>query len=179
MTLVWADYPSNWAKPGHIPRGHENEAILDRLASLPPQLIAVKTVDETIISNGTYQDDDHLFLTVEAGATYVYNAKGAFSTSATADWRFQFSVPSGTFSAAYFEYFNDTNAMVRASYSNPTTGGTAGFQGKATDSPFEVGGVFTCGVTGGNMTFQWAQDVSNASNTIVRAGSRFTAIRTS
>ena len=175
---VWADYPTNWPKPGHIPRGFENEAILDRLSSLPPQLIAVKPADETIISNGTYQDDDHLFLTVEAGGTYVFNVAGAFRSNSGVGWRYEFSTPSGSFSAAYFQYFDGSNAMTRASYSNPTTGGTAGFAGKASDTPFEVGGVYTCGLTGGTLQFRWAQEVSTASNTIVRAGSRFTAIRT-
>lgn len=176
MTL-WVDYPEHLAKPGHIPRGHEWEATLDRLASLNPGTTAYKTADETIISTGTYQDDDHLFVTVEANGVYVYTVEGAYSSGVTPDFRFQFSVPSGTFGGTYFQYFDATNAMVRSSYSVPATGAVTGLQGKASDTPFEFGGIFTCGATGGTMQWQWAQDVSTASNTIVRAGSRFTVVR--
>lgn len=176
MTL-WVDYPTNWAKPGHIPRGFENEAILDRLASLNPSTTAYKTVDETIISTGTYQDDDHLFVTVEASGVYVYTIQGAYNSGVTPDFRQRFSVPSGAFAGTYYQYFDATNAMVRASYSVPADGAITGLQGKATDTPFEFGGVYTVGSTGGVMQWQWAQDVSTASNTIVRAASRLSVVR--
>ncbi len=177
MTITWADYPSRWGVPGHINRGYENEAIKDRLASLNPALTAYKTVDETIISTGTYQDDDHLFVPVEAGGVYVYYVVGAYNSGVTPDFRQGFSVPSGTFAGTYYQYFDATNAMIRASYSVPATAAVTGLQGKASDTPFEFGGIFTCGSTGGTMQWQWAQDVSTASNTIVRAGSRLTAVR--
>lgn len=176
MTL-WVDYPSNWAKPGHIPRGFENEAILDRLASLNPALTAYKTVDETIISAGTYQDDDHLFVSVEAGGVYVYTIEGAYNSGVTPDFRQRFSIPSGTFAGTYYQYFDATNVMVRASYSVPADGAITGLQGKATDTPFRFGGIYTCGATGGVMQWQWAQDVSTASNTVVRAATLLSVVR--
>lgn len=176
MTL-WVDYPSNWGKPGHIPKGHENEAILDRLASLNPLTTAYKTIDETIISTGTYQDDDHLFVNVEASGVYVYTVEGAYNSGVTPDFRQRFVVPSGTFAGTYFQYFDSTNVMVRQSYSVPADGAITGLHGKATDTPFEFGGVYTCGSTGGVMQWQWAQDVSTASNTTVRAASRLSVVR--
>jgi hypothetical protein len=177
MTVSWPDYPSNWGKPGHVNLGYENEAILDRLASLNPAQVTYKTADETIISTGTYQDDDHLYVTVEAGGVYVFTVEGAYNSGVTPDFRYQFSVPSGTFSGTYFQYFDASNAMVRSSYSVPATGAVTGLQGKVSDTPFEFGGVYTCGSTGGTMQWQWAQDVSTASNTVVRAGSRFSVTR--
>lgn len=178
MTL-WVDYPSNWAKPGHIPRGYENEAILDRLASLNPEIIAIKTADETIISTGTYQDDDHLFLEVEASGVYVYKIRGGFVSSTTADFRHRMSAPSGTFSGTYFDYSTAAGTNSRLTYSNPTDAANTGLDGKSpTETSFEFGGIFTCGSTGGTLQWQWAQDVSTASNTIVRAGATITAIRT-
>lgn len=176
MTL-WVDYPTNWPKPGHIPRGFEQEAILDRLASLNPATVAYKTSDETIISTGTYQDDDHLFVAVEANGVYVYYLSGAYNTSDTAQFRQRFSVPSGSFAGTYYQYFDQTNASVRASYSVPADGAITGLRGKGADTPFEFGGIYTCGATGGTMQWQWAQNASTASNTIVRAATRLQVTR--
>jgi hypothetical protein len=176
MTL-WADYPSRWASPGHQPRGFENEAILDRLASLNPAFVAYKTSDETIISTGTYQDDDHLFATVEANGVYVVKNIGAYNSGVTPDFRHKWSAPSGTFAAPYFQYFDGTNAMVRSTYSVPADGAVTGLQGKVSDTPFEFGAIYTCGATGGTLQWQWAQDVSTASNTVVRAGTTMTVVR--
>lgn len=183
MTL-WVDYPERWGKPGHINRGHENEAILDRLASLNPALTAYKTSDETIISTGSYQDDDHLFVDVEASGVYVYYIAGAYQSGTTPDFRFRFSAPSGTFAGTYFDYFTSTAVKIRSSYSVPADAAVTGLQGNgglfggvASDTPFEFGGIYTCGTTGGVLQWQWAQDVSTASNTTVRAGTRFTVVR--
>lgn len=181
MTVVWADYPSNWAKPGHIPKGNENEAILDRLLLLTPTQFAYKTADETIISNGTYQNDDHLAIPVEASGVYFYIVKGGFSASTTADFRHKFLAPSGSFSACYYWYFNASNANQRSNYTAATDAAVTGLEGAGVSAsgsqPFEFGGVFTCGTTGGTLQWQWAQNTSTADNTTVRAGSTLTAYR--
>lgn len=183
MTL-WADYPEHLAKPGHIPKGHEWEALLDRVASINPAQTAYKTVDESIISTTTYQDDDHLFVDVEASGVYVYYVSGAYQSGTTPDFKQRFLAPSGTFGGTYFDYFTAAGVKIRSVYSVPADAAVTGLQGNGgafggitSDTPFEFGGIFTCGTTGGVLQWQWAQDVSNASNTIVRAGSRLTAVR--
>lgn len=137
-------------------------------------LHVVKSADETVNNSTVLQDDDHLFVTVEANATYWLDALIFYSTNATADLALKWAAPTGAF-------INWTSGGMHA------TGGTAGNYGdmssalrRITDQAVLGGslesvarpsGLLTVAATAGTFKLQWAQGTADASNSKVLAQS--------
>lgn len=131
---------------------------------------AYKTGDETIISNSTLQNDDHLFLTVAASTRYEFQLYMAYNSGTTPDLKIGWTVPTGTTNTYTIDYF-DTSAVRQAGQS--TTVLTAGFAvgGFGADLYARFEGVLSVSTTAGTFQIQWAQNTLTASNSTVRAGS--------
>jgi len=146
----------------------------------------VKPVDESVSNSSTYQDDDHMFMSVEANAQYMlevflrYNAPSNGVDLITA-W----SYPSGTTfawsplgqNAGQPPNRDDSTLQVIS----VTEGATAfvdlsGYDGG--DAVAYLRGIFVrVGGTGGTVRFRWAQGGPSGSPTIIRAGSYLHARR--
>lgn len=148
------------------------------MRSMQP-ISVVKAADESVVSSTTLQDDNHLFLPLEANASYTVEGglyyDGVFNAG---NLKLTWALPAG--------------ATIYWSPNAPATGGTAAFASQATTSgnltvgTYGTGGtkttasisatVMTAG-TAGNMTLRWAQDASNATATTIYAKSWLRAIR--
>lgn len=141
-----------------------------------------KTVDQSKASGASPANDPELSLPVEAGAIYKYELV-AFSTGGdnAGDIRFGWSIPSGS----------AINGISQNPVHTITTGtiGSGEWLGRLGNSTFPAAtGVFSAmghcikgrlsvGGTAGNITVQWSQNSSNATATVLKAGSHLTLWR--
>lgn len=130
-----------------------------------------------VVSSTTLVSATSLVLSVEAGATYKFEAETIFDTNATADFKGLFALPAGSFirlsewasgagaaatDATIFHDAIDSGAFV--------CGGIAA----GTFMTARPAGIIIVGGTAGNCQFQFAQNVSNATGTILKGGSWMT-----
>lgn len=143
-----------------------------------PQVIR-KPATESVSSSTTPQDDDDLTFTIGASEVWQYEfAIVAGSTSNTPDLTWQLTVPSGATPAGIaFGQITATTGL-QSDLWMTTRQDTAVPQGNVgiwSDSSWGTGlpirGTIENSTTAGNVTFQWAQNTSNATATQVIEGS--------
>lgn len=158
-----------------------------------PPLFVVKTGNETLASNATPQDDDHLFLPLEANARYTFKVHALHNTFSANGIKTSFTIPAGSALTRYtlgalaigdggnaggYQY-TQWNQQARGETSSPTsthaTGGLS--QGSAWDQPHIVEGHILTGGTAGDMRLRWSQAGASGNNTTVFADSWMEAIR--
>lgn len=134
-------------------------------------IFARKTVDETIIASATLQNDDVLLVAVAASATYEFRLRAVINSGTTPDFKMGWTFPSGltmTYDLLEGETLGTAANVIQGPYIQTdvppisTTG---------SDQPWIAEGLVIVDSTAGNLQWQWAQNTSTASNTIVRAGS--------
>jgi hypothetical protein len=137
-------------------------------------LFARKTADETITSNATLQDDNDLFVTVEANAIYHTLVLVKEVSQTTDDFKTGFTGPAG------YSFSGEARAPLGNAAGNAEVGaweigagahgiafgGVAGF-----NLPVHLEGILITSGTAGTFRLQWAQASASASGTTVRAGS--------
>jgi len=147
----------------------------DILDSMLPDTVR-KGTTETVTSSTTLQNDDELFVSVEANATYQVDLSLIHSSGTSGDIKITFDGPSGASMTwgAIGAHINETSS---------TTVTAVNMQGRAITETTEFGGgnlaAMTAYVSGtlvtsgtaGTLNFQWAQRVSDPAATQVRAGS--------
>jgi hypothetical protein len=162
------------------------------LISSPP-LFVRKTANETLSSNATSQDDDHLVLALEASATYTFFLCLLHNTMSAAGIRSTFTIPTGAALTRYTMgalsigdgantggfHYTQWNLQERGQTSSPggdhSTGGLS--QATAYDQPHIAKGYIIVGSTAGNLRVRWAQGASSGTTTTVYANSWLEAIR--
>jgi hypothetical protein len=138
--------------------------------------VVVKTADETVNNTITVQDDNELYITVEANSTYIVEltATGG-STVGNTGFKFRFTAPASAI----------MQGTILNSMSNSNVFGTlyvADMLAEVNNSIWTVGGqtysnwldargVLVTSSTAGTLTLQWAQDYATVTNTYVRKGS--------
>ncbi|MER8197058.1 hypothetical protein ABTY00_24210 [Streptomyces microflavus] len=138
-----------------------------------------KGADEQVVSSIVLQDDDHLTLSVTAGGRYTIDAMLAVDGDPAADLLLTLAAPPG--SSGYW-----TPGAITLGVSDGT--GSIRLTRYAPGAPIGVGitaaglivaplGTITAGANG-TIAVQWAQNVSSATPTIVRAGSWLRVTRT-
>lgn len=133
-----------------------------------------KTADETVNNSTTFQNDDHLFAPVEANAVYSLDLYVVYSSGATPDFKQVFTAPAGTtLEASFFDY----NGGAFAWAATGALGSVTALAGTGANAPFIIRGTLFVGGTAGTLQWQWAQNAANASDTIVRKGSRLILVR--
>lgn len=150
-------------------------AILSALITEVRPLAAYKTGDETLNADATLQNDNELFVSVEANAVYLIEMDFVYSSGATPDIKTTFTGPTGM-SGSLTAWTTAAATTVSVSLS-PTS--TLVFDGTGANAWARLTGYITTSSTAGTLQFQWAQNVSNASNTIVRQGSYLNLTRVS
>jgi len=155
------DYISGDAGPNFIPQN-----AIENLPSALPFAQIVKSVDEIVNNSNTPQDDDELSVPLNANKTYAYILYIQVISPSAADFKHTFSIPTGatglrSFGAWSSQSFNSTFDITGVA-SSATNG--------ANQWLAFTGSVKTIG-TAGNLTLQWSQNVVDASDTTLEAGS--------
>lgn len=142
-----------------------------------------QNTDQTV-TNSTVLVDSNLIITVESGATYRYWALIAYETPSTADIQFAWASPSNgvagrwTWGIGTAASGTDINSYDSVAFRRPasTTAVEIGAaQSTHTLSYYEAG--ILEGGSGGDFTFQFAQNAAASGDTILRAFSRVEYVR--
>lgn len=137
---------------------------------------AAKAADTTRASTTTLTADPDLTLPVDANKSYRLECMIIANSNATANFKLNFTRPSGmnAFGTALGQGLGgfgsgipyDAQSGLDITSNIPTFAGNA-----ITDFAVQISAVIVSSSTAGSLTLQWAQNTSNAGNTIVRQGS--------
>jgi len=125
----------------------------------------VKKITETVVSSTTLQDDDELFVALEASKTYGFILYMPHISPAAADIKYAFSVPAGAVGRRNQGVWDSNVSRTDVGIGTSNSVNTGG-----TDSTMIIYGHLIMDTTVGNLQFQWAQNISNAGNTQVMQG---------
>jgi hypothetical protein len=129
-----------------------------------PYAVVVKSADETRNSDITQTPDSEIKFNARANKTYFVQLYLATNSHVTADFDYAFTVPSGT-----AELINSTwDANTNQTFEDWTA--EQFLTGAGVDVAVIIYGRMNIGATGGEVNLTWAQNVSNAGNTSVLAG---------
>ena len=124
-----------------------------------------KAVDETVNNSETLQDDDEIVLAVQASKTYFGFFTAIFNSSAVADIKMAFVVPSG---ATCIRQSSGLGAQVRT-FTNNFENATS-FSTSATNESFMLILKIVVDTTAGNIQLQFAQNTAEVSDTKMLKG---------
>lgn len=134
----------------------------------------VKSADESLTSNSTLQDDDELVIALAANTDYAFTAWLYVVTASSPQFKMAFTVPAATTNLVWSTAYANTNGAagaVVASVLQTASDAAATISTSSTVLKIQVSGSFHTGANAGNLTLRWAQDVSNGTATVVKAGS--------
>jgi len=140
-------------------------------------LLAIKAANETVNGSATLQNDDALVLTVVASAKYILDAYVIYDSGTTPDFKCAWVGPSGATLQWSVGGLAAASSAVSGSVVLAVAAiGDAGVQavggaGAGTPVAAIIRGLLTVSTTAGTLQFRWAQNTSDASDTIVVAGS--------
>lgn len=139
-------------------------------------LAAYKSVDQSVTSSTTLVNDNTLFIPVLASATYDFklflNYEG--STQGASDLKFAWTGPTG-FGMQYQLNGIQTTGAWTSGFLRGISGGTLGTNGAGNKFAATMIGTVTTSTTPGTLQFQWAQNTSSGTATIVHATSDLAA----
>jgi hypothetical protein len=135
--------------------------------------VAYQVTDQTVNNTTTFLSSTYLTFSVAAGLTYVAEAQIIYDTNATADFKYNWLGPAGVFIRGSAWASAVTAAAVDATIyhdavdlTGPWPAGGIASGTMMTVRPWAAIGV---GATAGSLTFQFAQNTANASNTLLKA----------
>jgi len=167
--MAWTA-PRTWTDGELVTAAIMNPHIRDNFNALP-HLIVKKPSDESVTSNITPQADDHLILPVGANEIWITEWH-ILALEGGGNMNYRFSFPSGgqiAFTAHVQEVGGTyTNRSIFGTTS-PTSTNSVALSSLPRDVPIQ--GIYINGGTGGSVTFEWAQQASNAGATTVKANS--------
>ncbi len=128
---------------------------------------------ETVSSSATLQNDDDLFLSVDAGAMYLVNCVLFIASQTNADFQLDFTAPSGATFAWTATAINQAGTQITDLYqgaygigSAPPSGGLGGVTAVT-----RIEGLYVGGANAGTLRLRWAQNTLQASGTSVLTNS--------
>jgi len=134
-------------------------------ADLTDVTLVKKTTPQTVNNSTTLVNDSELVIAVEANSLYMVETALDYESSNVADFKATFSIPTGARMTA------NTGNAPSPNIAIPSTIFGAGFG--AVSTGFRVlSAVLKTEANAGNLTLQWAQNLAEVSDTIVRAGSQ-------
>lgn len=150
-------------------------------------LLGYSTADTSVASSTTLVNATGVAISVEANATYMWDAYLAYNANEAADLKFAWAVPSGAtghWSEMGVDASEDISTLGRGkvtaarfdAYGDATTGSSSGRDSTLIMACWPRGYLVTAGAAG---TFQlrFAQLASNATGTVIKAGSWVRAVR--
>lgn len=143
------------------------------LTSMLP-VFALKTADQSVTSSTVLVNDTDLFVPVVASATYAIDCYIRINGAATGtgDIKIAWTIPTSA-TMSYTSYGTTTSSpavQYEATANTATTTRAVGTNG-ATDMGMAIKAFIVVSTTAGNVQFQWAQNTSVGTATIVRANS--------
>lgn len=147
-----------------------------------PPIVKAKASNETVTSSTTLQDDDDLVQAIGANETWVFEFTLYVSGAAAGDILPDVAAPAGAtgfwgvLGAALGNTTDQSSVRIRAADTLSSTGITLGIIDAVTNVARITATVFN-GANAGNVKLRWAQGTSNATGTVVHAGSVMKAHR--
>ncbi len=139
-------------------------------------LYVEKSTDGIPVNNSTtFRDDDTLTLTLPATAEYEFLLLGKYLSAAAADFKIQFTIPTGA--AMTNPVYDCIVGGVHGWGLCGANGSVTGIDGTGASVPITIQGKIITGITGGDLTVQWAQNTANVSDTYMQAGSSLRLLR--
>lgn len=145
----------------------------DDIRALVP-VVVLKPSSESVSNNATLQNDDHLFAALLPNARYRIAGHVFINAPVTPQIKLAWTWPVSATAKIFMG--NLTNQLTN-NFLFTTSGGSVGFAGSASDAVLMLRGYIVTGANGGNLQFQWSQNVSNASPTVVQVGSALELVR--
>lgn len=153
----------------------------DMDVSLVSMVVKRKTADESVTGSTTVQDDDHLLFAIGANEEWcaTFNVIFESSVMSTCGFKTTLTFPAGSTQAIQAVFSPDPVGLGAGKYIT-TSGATLVNTvpgGGSTQVILTISVWALNGATPGNVTFQWAQSVSNGTALTARKGSFLTAQR--
>lgn len=147
--------------------------------NLGKPIYAWKTVSESVTSSIVDQLDDELFLPVEPFSIYLVTGCYSVTAATAGDIRLGYSVPTGAQGRRHNKGLSANNATTAGQMRISVHGWPTAVTYGATPTSVSIieEGVLYTEAAGGVLWMQWAQNVSDATATVVEAGSFLTARR--
>lgn len=142
-------------------------------------VVTVKNADTSRNNTTSPTNDPDLKLPLKAGCTYAISGVIFYSgpSAGSSDIKFTFNPPPGN-NGQYFVGHQNLSSQFAGAFQNSWLDVvTANTNGVTTIMCLAIQGINTIGSSDGNLQFQWAQNTSNATNTIVKAQSYLVAQR--
>jgi hypothetical protein len=142
-----------------------------KINSVPVWTSVIKTADESLTGNNTYQDDDALTFAVAANTKYRFRLVVFYTAATAGDIKFQLTGPSSptVFYSALFAQGPDATSLGTVNWSAFSTS-QAILAASNQPGMIWIEGILHNGANAGNVTLQWAQNTASGTTT-VRAGS--------
>ena len=142
---------------------------------LSPITIIKRKIAQTSISNdASVNADPHLSAAVIANAVYDCHLRALYESSVTADFQMDFTVPTGAEIQSLTFVSGGTTGGTELQHggTTSTTGVIVGIAGGGAGVSLALDVWFTLVTAGnpGNLTWRWAQQAAEVSNTIVKSG---------
>lgn len=142
---------------------------------------AIKTSNESVSSSTTLQDDNELFVTVDANTNYYVECLLKYTGETAADFRVGFTLPAGATLTWFHGGLDDTvtswwGILNRTAFSAASVA-TIGAGGSGSQGFAHIRGLLKVSATPGTVQFRWAQWASNATAVTVFADSFMVATR--
>lgn len=139
-------------------------------------ITAYKSGDESVTSSTVMQNDDLLVLPVVPNARYLLDCFFVYTGAADAAGGFKIGWTGPAGATMKWANFGVTQGVAPSLVNyNVVVEALAGGRGVATNGGTEMScrpfGVLNTSTTGGNLQLQWAQGASNATPTVLKAGS--------
>lgn len=144
-----------------------------QLNALVPATV-LKTADEPITSSTTLQNDNELILPLPANASYTLDTILFYTGISAGSLKIAFTFPAGcTMHYAPIGYVMGGAFTIDLGGQLSITSGvtSTSISGGGGVPTVSLRGTILNGSTAGNLTLQWAQNASNATPTVVKAGS--------
>jgi len=136
-----------------------------------------KTADETVNDSSTLQNDNHLVFSIGANEKWSFELVLFYTSGTTPDIKFAITVPSGaTLKWGPSQALYGTSGTWVLTAITEVSGNSVAVAGQAAAVMCVVfWGYVANSTNAGNVQLQWAQEVANASDTKVLAGSHLIA----
>lgn len=128
-------------------------------AAFDIQRMKYQETTQTVISSTVFVSSSHLVLPVEASVNYIVEMEIFCTSGATPDFKVNLLLPSGA------------TVRLSADGNTTTTSTTMAFPSDGSTKGVKISGLIDMSTAAGNLTIQFAQNTSSASNTVLEIGS--------
>jgi hypothetical protein len=151
-----------------------NAEHVDNINTAIPHLLAYKSANESLTSNTTLQDDDHLFFTMAASDVWHIQVGLHVSGGNDSNIALAFTLPSGSMMLSNFSFSPGNTAQL---VDWVASGASQTVRSHINGSYIWIGGTVQNGATPGNFRLQWAQAASVATALVVNKGSTIMGVK--